>query len=230
MPTEGAGPRKLKALLLDLDGTVLDTHELIFHCYDHTVRTYCRRDGDRRIWERCVGLPLRDVFVATFADYRHAVTEDDLARVLQTYRDNLRANEAAVKPFPGMIETLEALRRAGVRLALVTTKHRVSAERHLESQRLAHLFEVVVTGDQCVHCKPHPEPFVKALAGLGLGPAQAAGVGDSEHDVRGARAAGLLAVAACWGALNRPVLLAAGPDRVAESPAGLLGLAGLSGG
>jgi HAD superfamily hydrolase (TIGR01509 family) len=213
-----------RALLLDLDGTVVDTHALLYRCYDHAVRAHGGRGSDRATWERCLGLPLEGVFAATFALYQQPLPEEALPALLESYRAMLRAGEADVRTFPGMREALEALRQRGVRLAVVTTKHRASATRHLESQRLTHLFDAVVTGDQCARCKPDPEPFLRALAALGVAAEEAAGVGDTEHDVRGARAAGALAVAACWGALNRPALLAARPDRVAEAPADLLGL------
>jgi len=127
-----------------------------------------------------------------------------------------------VRAFPEIPEVLAALRRGGLRLALVTSKHEPAASRHLRHLGLAHLFEVIVTGDPCDRCKPDPEPFARALAALNVPAAEAAAVGDSEPDVLGARAAGVLAAAACWGTMHRDALLSARPDVVLEQPRDLL--------
>jgi pyrophosphatase PpaX len=174
--------------------------------------------------EQCTGLHLRDIFTATLDHFGVPVSDQLLSEAIAIYRDHLRANEAAVSTFPGMNRSLVELVRRGWQLAIVTTKPRESALRHLQSQGLTHLFEVVIAGDQCANLKPHPEPFFKALEALGLSSMEAVGVGDSEHDIRGAHAAGLATVAACWGTLSRNRLLAAKPDFLAERPEDLLAL------
>jgi pyrophosphatase PpaX len=214
----------MKIMLLDLDGTVVDTHELIFRCYDRTMRDHCSCRGSRKIIKKCAGLHLRDIFTATLEHFGVPTSSQLLAEAIAIYRDHLRANEALVSTFPGMKETLCELVRHGWRLAIVTTKPSDAAYRHLHSQELANLFEVVIAGDQCVNLKPHPEPFRKALEAFGAGPDEAVGVGDSEHDVVGARAAGLMTVGAFWGTISREKLRATNPDVLAEHPQGLLNL------
>lgn len=214
----------LDALLLDLDGTILDTHDLLFRCYDHAVREVCGREGSRPVWETYLGLPLRQVFVVTFDQYGRQADEATLQAASRCYRAFQRDNEATVQTYPGVRETLTELRRRGVRLAVVTTKFSETATRQLGAFGLAGFFEALVTGDQCVNCKPDAEPFLRALTALDVGADRAAGVGDSVHDVNGSRAAGLLSVAACWGTMDRNALLAAGPDRIAEAPKDLLEL------
>lgn len=213
-----------RAILFDLDGTVLDTLELIYQCYTKTVTVHCGRDGDRVLWEGCTGLPLRELFGRTFTAFGRTLDEPTLAAAVQTYREFLHASDGRVRVFPGVRETLEELRDRGLPLGIVTTKHEVSALRHLRLQGLEPLFDVVVAGDHCAHYKPHPEPFLKAAEALGVPPARAVAVGDSEHDIEGAHAAGMPAVAALWGTIRRARLLAAAPEYRAETPAGLLGL------
>ena len=215
---------KNKSLLLDLDGTVVDTHELIFQCYDKAMREHCGCQGSRQILEQCTGMHLRDIFTATLDHFGRPVSDQLLTEAIAVYRDHLRANEAAVSTFPGMRQSLIEFVRRGWKLGIVTTKHSVSAHRHLQSQELTHLFDVVIAGDQCSNIKPHPEPFMKALEALGVNPRDAVGVGDSEHDIHSARAAGMITVGACWGALSRGKLLAAKHDFVAEKPEDLLGI------
>jgi pyrophosphatase PpaX len=213
-----------RALLIDLDGTVVDTHELIFQCYDRTMRERYGCQGSRQILQQCAGQHLHDIFTTTLAHFGVPASSEMLAEAITIYREHLRANESAVSCFPGMRECLVQLVQRGQRLAIVTTKPSEAAYRHLRSQELTHLFQVVVAGDQCTNHKPHPEPFLKALELLGVQPAEAAGVGDSVPDIRSARAAGLMTVAACWGTLNRNDLLSAQPDFLAEEPGALLHL------
>ncbi len=213
---------KKRFMLLDLDGTVVDTHELIFQCYDRTMREHCGCQGSRQILQQCAGLHLHDIFTATLEKFGITASNQLLTEAIAIYRDHLRANEAAVSTFPTMRKSLIELMERGWRLAIVTTKPKEAAFRHLQSQQLTHLFDVVVTGDQCVNLKPHPEPFLKALQALSTGSADAIGVGDSEHDIHSARSAGLMTVAACWGTISRDKLLAAQPNIVAEHPHELL--------
>ena len=121
-----------------------------------------------------------------------------------------------------MKTTLAEFASRGWLLAIVTTKPAEGALRHLESQGLTHLFGAVITGDRCQNLKPHPEPFLNALTALNVPAAAAVAVGDSEHDINGARAAGATTVAACWGTMSRDKLLSARPDFVAEQPSELL--------
>jgi len=132
--------------------------------------------------------------------------------------------DQALQPFPGIPEALAALRDRGVRMAVVTTKHAYLAHRHLRSLRLAKFFSAIITGDQCQRCKPDPLPLHLALSALKVRPEEAVAVGDTPGDVAAAKAAGVLAAAATWGAADPAALLSAGPDRVLTDPAQLLAL------
>jgi pyrophosphatase PpaX len=208
--------RKIRALLLDLDGTVADTHELIYQCFSETFRRHVGRECSRRVWEESVGLPLEEMFAAALQHLGGSAPSPAL--FARHYRERLVEIDGTVRAFPEMPEILAALRQSGIRLALVTSKHQPAVSRHLERLELGHLFEAVITGDQCVRSKPDPEPFARALAVLGIQADETAAVGDSQYDVLGARAAGVLAVAACWGTTHRAALLSAQPDRVLEQP------------
>lgn len=214
--------KPLEALLIDLDGTIADTHGLIFACYCHAVRTHLGKEGSRDIWEQSVGLPLDLLLGRTYAHYGEYLSPETLEAAKQSYRSHMRERDEDVRAFPGVLETLEALKSEGVRLAVVTTKHQAMTIRHLGVIRAAHLFGAVITGDMCARCKPDPEPFAKALEALEVAPDAAAAVGDSAHDIAGGRAAGTRTIAACWGTDNRPQLMAACPDIVCETPESLL--------
>ena len=217
-------PTPLKAMLFDLDGTVADTHWLILKCYDFAMQTHLGVEGRRSIWEAQVGAPLDGILLATCDHYGLPRSSDEeLEKIKITYRTHMRENDAELKPFPGIIQTLVGLNELGVRIAIVTTKHELMAKRHLEITGLTDFFEVVVCGDNVANCKPHPEPFELALTKLGIRPEEAAMVGDSQFDILGARNAGIFSIAALWGTDSREDLLAAAPDFVAERPGEILG-------
>jgi len=220
-------PTPLRAMLMDLDGTVVDSHGLIVQSYNHAIRTHLGREGRYEIWHERVGLPLDEILAATYAYYGAPYTAETLEAVKASYRAYQRANLGSIRAFREIPETIRRVRAHGIRLAIVTTKHHEMALKHLESAALHGAFEVVVAGDDCTYCKPHPEPFLKALSALGVSSLEAVAVGDSQHDMNGARAAGVFTIAACWGAEHRAALLATEPDALGETPSDLLSLLSL---
>jgi pyrophosphatase PpaX len=118
------------------------------------------------------------------------------------------------------------IRAAGRRTGLVTSKNRGGAVRGLTLAGLAEMMDVLVCADEVANPKPHPEPVEKALALLGADPATTVYVGDSIHDMRSGRAAGVRTAAALWGPFGRAHLEGATPDYWLETPGDLITLAG----
>jgi pyrophosphatase PpaX len=117
---------------------------------------------------------------------------------------------------PGVEESLDRLGSAGIKVAVVTSKRRVSVEMALEIfPGLRNVVDRFVTLEDTAHHKPHPEPLLRALKLLGSIPKErAAYVGDSPFDVEAAKAAGLTSVAVSWGAFSEDALRAAEPDHL----------------
>jgi len=82
--------RKIRALLLDLDGTVADTHELIFQCFSETFRRHVGRECSRRLWEECGGLPLEGMFAAALQHLGEPALSPGL--LARSYREHLVEN------------------------------------------------------------------------------------------------------------------------------------------
>ncbi len=215
------GQRQWRAILFDLDGTLADTVELILSCYRHTMRTHLGEELPDDRWLARLGTPLRE-------QLRHFARDpDEAARMLETYVSfQSGLHDEAVHPYPGAVETVEALGANGTELAVVTSKHRGIAERTLERCGLAGYFEVLVGADDVTRGKPDPEPVLLALERLGLAgrAADVLFVGDSPYDIRAGRAAGTRTAAALWGPYPRDVLEAEMPDYWLEDLKDLLGL------
>ncbi len=218
----GFGPmRRYRTLLFDLDGTLIDSVGLIVDSYHHTMAAHGLPRQSDAFWTRSIGIPLREQ-LAPFAS--GPATVDAMVATYRAY--NLAHHDSRVRRFPGVTEAVAALHAAGCRLGLVTSKNREGSLRGLGVAGLAEVFELIVSADDVTRPKPHPEPVLRALAGLGASPGESVYVGDSVHDLESGRAAGVATAAVVWGAFPREALAPARPDHWIETAADLLGLAG----
>jgi pyrophosphatase PpaX len=209
-------------ILFDLDGTLIDSVDLIVDSYLHTFRVHGVKGLTREEILAGMGTPLRVVF-GNMTRKPSEVTE-----WIATYREyNLAHHDDRVTAYPGAVDMVKRIRAAGFRTGLVTSKNRAGAERGLNLVGLTGTMEVIIGADDVVQAKPHPEPVEKALAALGVPADTALFVGDSQHDVHSGRGAGAWTVGATWGPFDRAHLELAAPDFYCETPDQLLRLVGL---
>ena len=206
-------------ILFDLDGTLIDSVRLILDSYHHTLREHgipARTDEE---WLSGLGTPL----TVQFSDW-----QDDPGKIealIATYREyNLAHHDRMVTVYPGVVDAVTAIRQAGVRTGLVTSKNRRGALRGLGLVGLMDKMDVLVCADEVTNPKPHPEPVEKAVELMGGEKSKTIYVGDSIHDMQSGRAAGVRTAAALWGPFGRDHLIGASPDYWLESPPDMLRL------
>jgi len=203
----------LSTFLFDLDGTLIDSIELILRSYRHTMRLHRGHEPSDDVWMEGLGTPL-------WVQFRH-FTEDpaEIEAMVATYRAyNLAHHDELVRPYDGVVEAVRALRARKKTLGLVTSKMRSGALRGLRVAGLEDAFQVIVGADEVTHPKPHPEPVLMALERLRAPAAGAVFVGDSRHDVECGRAAGVKTAAVLWGPFDRAHLADLEPDYWLERP------------
>jgi len=209
----------LRTVLFDLDGTLIDSIRLILDSYHHTLTQHnlpARSDED---WLKGVGTPLH----VQFSEWREF--PETLEAMIATYREyNLKHHDRMVTVYPGVLEAVREIKAAGIGTGLVTSKNRQGALRGLKLVGLEALMDVLVCADEVTNPKPHPEPVEKGVALLGADPATTVYVGDSVHDMRSGRAAGVKTAAALWGPFGRAHLEGASPDYWLETPQDLVDL------
>jgi pyrophosphatase PpaX len=207
------------AILFDLDGTLIDSVQLILESYRHTLASHGIPPRTDEEWLRGVGTPL----AAQFAPWQD--DQGTLEAMIATYREyNLANHDRMVREFPGVVETVRAVRARRLKTGLVSSKARSGALRGLRLVGLEDAMDVLVCADEVTNAKPHPEPVAKAVELLGADPATTLFVGDSIHDLNSGRAAGVRTAAVLWGPFARAHLASGKPDYWLEHPRDLLTL------
>ena len=215
-----------RAILFDLDGTLIDTTDLILRCFSHSWRAVYGLEHSREALIATFGIPLREAMRRLLAQSDGSVLchEGDLIdRLLAEYRSfNVANHDVIARPFDGTRAVIERLRERGYRIGVVTSKGRDLARRGLKLCALDELFDTDICLEDTEIHKPAPAPILAALDRLSLRPEEAAYVGDSCHDIVAGRRAGVVTVAALWGPMPRADLECERPDHLAEAVTDLL--------
>lgn len=184
--------RGVKAAIIDLDGTMLDTVLDI-----HAAINLMRADLDlgplpatqiRDLIGKGAEQLVRDVLAI---DYDGAGVEQRFQGCFDAFQRHYHTcNGTHATPYPDVASGLQALLDDGLRLACVTNKPIALARPLLEQKGLAHFFEVTYGGDSLPKKKPHPMPLLQVCEDFALAPREVVAIGDSSNDAQAARAAG----------------------------------------
>ena len=205
------------AVLFDLDGTLIDSIELLLACVHHAFegRTPAPTDAE---WIATLGTPLRKQ-LAAYID-----SDEEIEAVTAKYRTFQRErHDAFTKSYPGVTETLAELQRRGNPMGVVTSKSNEMMDRGLDWLGALEMMRTRIGMNSCDIHKPDPFPVRLALQELGYEPREALFIGDSPHDIKAGNGAGVISVAALWGPFTREELEPHNPseflERMADLPA-----------
>ncbi|QKK02511.1 MAG: HAD-IA family hydrolase [Pseudomonadota bacterium] len=212
----------IKAVLFDLDGTLVDSAPDLLSALDHVLarlgRPPCSRPALRHFASRgALGL-----LEAGLPD----VGDTERQRLRQPFLDfYARHLWRESRPFEGIDDLLEALGRAGIPIGVVTNKITRFAAPVLNHAGWTERIACLVTGDRVARPKPDPEPVRLACRLLLVDPADVVFIGDDQRDVEAGQAAGVTTIVAGWGYLDPAVDPDSwGADAFAASPSGLAAL------
>lgn len=207
--------KNITTLLFDLDGTLINTNELIVQSFLHTLNHYFPNQYEREDVYPFMGPPLIDTF--------EALDKERTKEMVDHYRAfNHEKHDALVTEFEGVYETIRTLHENGFKMAIVSTKIHETVLKGLKLTNLDPFFDVVIGLDDVEHAKPHPEPVQKALTALGSKPEEAIMVGDNYHDIEGGKNAGVQTAGVAWSLKGRDFLNTYDPDYMLESMSDLL--------
>lgn len=216
-----AANKKIKAAIFDFDGMIFDTRELMFQTYSHALTAHGYPAPKREDIYAAIGKQVHE-------SYLHLIPDIDAEAVVKTHRTFQDKNIHLISSYKNLEQTLEKLKRAGIKMAVFTSRGPNSTNGALKLTGVIDYFETVVTADDVKHHKPHPEGLLKALEILKVMPENAAILGDSVYDIEAGKAAGVvLTVAITHGFGTREDLEKAKPDYIvkhlAEIPPLLIG-------
>ncbi|MEK9177204.1 MAG: HAD-IA family hydrolase [Patescibacteria group bacterium] len=184
----------VRAVLFDVDGTLLDTREYIFRAAEHTLGAFKLPVPPRTEIARAVGTPL-DGFYRMLAGEK----EVDVSALMKEHHEFQKRNLALSVPFPGVAETLAALSERGMVLGGVTNRRSGTAVPTLAAADLMRFMATVVCADEVPNPKPHPDHIHATLSRMSVSAENAVMVGDSSVDVAAGKNAGTKTVRATYG-------------------------------
>jgi len=207
-----------RSVLLDLDGTLVDTQPGIVASCLATLRALGHDPGERLNIQRLIGLPLEEVLQALLKPYG----DDRIAEAVAVYRHHYgESGLLRTEVYPGIDGALREMRHVGLRLYLATSKREVFARSILDNLELAAYFDGIygsVPGGKLDH---KPELLAYILSKQDIYPANCLMIGDRRQDIIGARAVNMRCLGVLWGYGSRDELEAAGADQLVERPSEL---------
>jgi phosphoglycolate phosphatase len=208
------------SVLLDLDGTLIDSYPGILASCLAALRALGHEPDETLDVRRMIGPPLEDIMQVLLRSYGDDRVDEAVAAYRQHYGESELLGSA---PYPGIGKALEEMKRAGLRIYLATSKRAIFANRILDHLKFATYFDGIygsVPGGELDH---KPELLAHVLSEQSLSPAHSVMVGDRRYDISGAHAVGMRGLGVLWGYGSRDELETAGADRLVESPADLAG-------
>ena len=206
---------RLRAVLFDVDGTLLDTREAWVRAFDAGLAAIRRPSMTGSEAAQWIGTPIETIYKE-----RCGLVGDDLVKAVRVFQQvEAESVHEGMRSYPGIPEALAALR--AWKLAAVTNKRHDTTVEALRVTSLLPFFALILGGDSVPRKKPFPDPILQAAKGLGVTPAECVVVGDTENDVRAAKEAGARSIGVTWGYGTRTNLEAAGVDHLIETPEAL---------
>lgn len=210
----------IRAVIFDLDGTLVDSNELHVESWDEAfrhfgkefpkekLRAHIGKGGDQYLPEFLSEVELRT---------RGEEIEKFRGELfIKKYRDRVR-------PFPKVRELLQRLHDDRKKIALATSGNKSETEFYLKLLNISDLVEMHTSKEDVVQSKPQPDVFLSALNGLGVSAAEAMVVGDTIYDVQAAKKLDLPTIAlTCGGASSEDELRAEGAVAIFKNPEDLL--------
>ena len=205
-----------KAVLFDLDGTLLDTMGDLAAAVNHVLRTERLEVLSLEEIRGILGTGPKSLLLKAVYG-RDDFEAEGLDRLLKIFREYYDKNlNVKTKPYPGTIEMLKTLKKSGKRMAVLSNKYDAAVHR-LCDIHFPKIFEKVFGMRENVPRKPEPEAILGVLEELNIEPDDAIYIGDSDVDVEAAKNSGVQCIGCSWGFRGRAFLEETGCEIIIDS-------------
>jgi len=201
---------KFDGIIFDIDGTIVQSNELIFATFNHVTEKFL---GKTTSPEEIIALfgPTEGVII-------EQLFSDNFDEVMFDYYKFYKENHSKMaKVFDGITELITELKKRNVLLSVYTGKGKGSTEITLEELGLTNMFDMVVTGDDIIGHKPSPEGVDVFVNKYNLNRSRVLMVGDAPPDVKAAKATGIKIASVLWDSYAKEEVLKMGSDYYFET-------------
>ena len=208
-----------KAVLFDMDGTVLDTVGDLTDAINVSLEKFGFPARSQEEVKSFLGKGPAHFVNCAVPEGTDAATRQQVLAFYEPYYDSHCQIRTA--PYPGIMDLLKTLKARGIRLAVISNKQE-PAVKALAEQHFDGLLELAVGTSPRIRCKPDPSAVLAAMAELGVEKSETLYVGDMDVDLNTARNAGIDCVGVSWGFLGRKKLEALGAEHIVDNTEQLL--------
>lgn len=208
----------IKAIIFDLDGTILNTLDDLFYSTNYALKQYKLKT---RTYEeiRCfVGNGVRVLIEKAVGDDNQHLVDDVIKEFKSHYKEHSLEH---IKEYVGIKDTLIQLKKIGIHLAVVTNKFNAAAQ-EIVNKYFPNIFDIVLGEVKELNRKPHPDMCNYVLNKLGINCTETLYIGDSEVDVLTAKNANLQCISCSWGFRTKEELIENGAAIIIDNPGEIL--------
>ena len=213
---------RYKLIIFDFDGTLGDTRRNIVVTMQQTIAELQLPERSESQCAATIGLPLAGCFATLFPDLQ----QEMIQRCAVTYRRifDEKLKDIIPQAFPGVVETLAALREQGATLTIASSRSNISLVRLTQDMGISDVISLTLGADNVEKAKPDPDPVLKTLAATHFNADETLVVGDMAVDILMGANAGARTCGVTWGNGSKEELLLAGADYVIDKMEELLSL------
>ncbi len=212
---------KYKAVIFDMDGTILNTLEDLKNATNYSLRQFGMPERSLEEVRMFVGNGIRKLVERAVSS---GTSEEKIAQVLDVFLEYYEIHSADnTSPYPGILELVEKLKKSGIKTAVSTNKADVPAQ-ELGREYFNGIFDLIVGQQDGLKVKPAPDSVNKILSILDIQKKDAIYIGDSDVDVQTAKNSGLDFIGVSWGFRGREFLEKNGAKNIVDNANEILDL------
>lgn len=200
----------IKAVLFDLDGTLINSNRLILESFKYAFRTALNMEMEEEKIVRFFGEPL--------VKSMNSVDPENTEKLMDAFKSfNESQHDILAEHYEGTVEAVKALKERGIKLGIVTSKRKPMTERSLKLIKIYDEMDVIITPEDTDKHKPDGTPALLACERLGVTPKEALMVGDSIYDVQCGKNAGTSTCIVTYSSFSMDELMSYKPDYVIDN-------------